>query len=104
MVGPFTPPATRSDSNEPQPPPSHGGVGLATVTLSTAPMSTGTLTDAGAGTERGQRFAEGTPPGGGEPACDVCPHSLARHDAISSRFCSATLTGALARGCICRGA
>jgi hypothetical protein len=35
------------------------------------------------------------------PACGVCPHSLAGHDAISSRFCSATLTGALTRGCVC---
>jgi hypothetical protein len=34
--------------------------------------------------------------------CDVCPHPAAAHDAISRRFCDATLTGALSRGCICR--
>ena len=64
---------------------------LITVTLSTAtaPIDTGT--------------ADGIRPEGGTPACDVCPHSLVGHDAISARFCSATLTGALARGCICPG-
>lgn len=39
-----------------------------------------------------------------QPTCDVCPHPVARHDAISSRFCSATLHGALTRGCICSSA
>jgi hypothetical protein len=34
--------------------------------------------------------------------CDVCPHPAAAHDAISRRFCDATLTGAITRGCICR--
>jgi hypothetical protein len=37
-----------------------------------------------------------------EPACDVCPHPLAKHDAIGLRFCSATLSGAITRGCVCR--
>ncbi|WP_436691870.1 MULTISPECIES: RGCVC family protein [unclassified Geodermatophilus] len=35
-------------------------------------------------------------------ACDVCPHPRADHDAIAARFCSATGTGAIARGCVCR--
>lgn len=34
-------------------------------------------------------------------SCDVCPHPTASHDAIGARFCSATLHGALTRGCIC---
>ena len=38
----------------------------------------------------------------GGQACAVCPHSQARHDAISARYCSATGVGAIARGCICR--
>ena len=37
-----------------------------------------------------------------EEACDVCPHLRANHDAISTRFCSATGNGAIARGCVCR--
>lgn len=36
------------------------------------------------------------------PLCDVCRHTEASHDAISRRFCAATLNGALTRGCICR--
>jgi hypothetical protein len=35
-------------------------------------------------------------------ACDACPHPRADHDAIASRFCSATGNGAIARGCACR--
>jgi hypothetical protein len=36
------------------------------------------------------------------PSCDVCPHDVAGHDAIGLRFCRATVSGALTRGCICR--
>ncbi|MBM7808258.1 hypothetical protein JOD57_004095 [Geodermatophilus bullaregiensis] len=38
----------------------------------------------------------------GGPACDACPHATSDHDAIGLRFCRATLTGAITRGCICR--
>jgi hypothetical protein len=34
-------------------------------------------------------------------ACDACGHDLASHDAISSRYCRASLAGALDRGCVC---
>jgi hypothetical protein len=34
--------------------------------------------------------------------CDVCPHPAAAHDVISRRYCDATLTSAITRGCICR--
>ena len=34
-------------------------------------------------------------------ACEMCPHALSAHDAISLRFCSATLAAALTRGCVC---
>ena len=37
-----------------------------------------------------------------QTVCDVCPHPAAAHDAIGRRFCDATLTGAITRGCICR--
>ena len=35
-------------------------------------------------------------------ACDVCGHPTAVHDAISLRFCKATMLQALSRNCICR--
>ena len=37
-----------------------------------------------------------------EEACDVCPHPDATHDAIATRFCSATGRNAIARGCVCQ--
>ncbi|HEX3337084.1 MAG TPA: RGCVC family protein [Jatrophihabitans sp.] len=33
--------------------------------------------------------------------CTTCAHDLDQHDRISLRYCTATATGALARGCIC---
>jgi hypothetical protein len=44
----------------------------------------------------------GTPRPDAQAVCDVCPHPAAAHDVISRRFCSATLSGAITRGCICR--
>ena len=41
-------------------------------------------------------------PGPGEPTCDMCRHSTARHDPIAARYCDATRANALSRGCICR--
>lgn len=35
-------------------------------------------------------------------ACDVCPHAHAENDSIAARFCSATINGAIARGCVCQ--
>ena len=35
-------------------------------------------------------------------ACDACPHPAEAHDVIGTRFCGATVLGALTRGCICR--
>ena len=37
-------------------------------------------------------------PGAG---CAACPHLLADHDAIGSRFCQATVDGDISRGCVC---
>jgi hypothetical protein len=34
--------------------------------------------------------------------CDMCPHPVGDHDAISLRFCAATSEHALSRSCICR--
>ncbi len=33
--------------------------------------------------------------------CVACPHPSSEHDPISARFCTATVAGALPRGCIC---
>jgi hypothetical protein len=33
--------------------------------------------------------------------CPACPHPLAAHDAIGTRFCRITVTRALSRGCTC---
>jgi len=33
--------------------------------------------------------------------CSVCAHASAGHDAISERYCAATLANALSRNCIC---
>jgi hypothetical protein len=44
------------------------------------------------------------PPGVGTPdvaACPACPHLLAKHDAIGTRFCRATTAKTLSRGCAC---
>jgi hypothetical protein len=35
-------------------------------------------------------------------ACSVCAHPLATHDRIAARYCEATQSSAIARGCICR--
>ncbi|WP_214367450.1 RGCVC family protein [Pseudonocardia sp. H11422] len=37
-----------------------------------------------------------------EVACLVCVHPWDAHDAISTRFCTATIAGAAARGCVCQ--
>ena len=36
-------------------------------------------------------------------ACAACPHDRDAHDAIGSRFCSATIAHGLSRGCVCVG-
>jgi hypothetical protein len=36
-----------------------------------------------------------------EDVCLACAHPWARHDVISARYCTATITGALTRGCVC---
>lgn len=36
-----------------------------------------------------------------EDQCPVCPHAWSGHDATSTRFCTATMTSALTRGCVC---
>jgi hypothetical protein len=33
--------------------------------------------------------------------CPACPHPLATHDGIGTRFCRITVTRALSRGCSC---
>jgi hypothetical protein len=46
----------------------------------------------------------GEPPGAGTPdvaACPACPHPVAMHDAIGTRFCRATTAHTLSRGCAC---
>lgn len=36
-----------------------------------------------------------------EEVCEMCPHALRAHDAISLRFCAATRAAAMTRGCVC---
>lgn len=36
------------------------------------------------------------------PICGMCLHPLECHDAIATRYCEATSSSALARGCVCR--
>jgi hypothetical protein len=37
-----------------------------------------------------------------QPMCGMCLHPLESHDAIATRYCEATASSALARGCVCR--
>jgi hypothetical protein len=36
--------------------------------------------------------------------CAVCPHPMADHDRISARYCVATASGSIERGCVCSAA
>ncbi|WP_142104327.1 RGCVC family protein [Pseudonocardia cypriaca] len=36
-------------------------------------------------------------------SCAACPHDRDAHDAIGTRFCAATIAGAVPRGCACAG-
>ena len=40
----------------------------------------------------------------GQPRACACGHPDAQHDAIATRYCLATATGHLDRGCICANA
>jgi hypothetical protein len=37
-----------------------------------------------------------------EQVCPACAHPWDAHDVIGTRFCTATVAGALTRGCACR--
>lgn len=39
----------------------------------------------------------------GGVACPACPHAQDTHDAISRRYCTATVAGGLNRRCVCVG-
>jgi hypothetical protein len=49
-----------------------------------------------------EQLLEVTPRSVDDPGCDACPHPVVHHDAIALRFCRATLTTAVIRGCVCR--
>ena len=34
--------------------------------------------------------------------CRMCDHPASDHDPLATRFCAATASGTLSRGCICR--
>jgi hypothetical protein len=36
-----------------------------------------------------------------EGSCPVCAHAVDQHDALALRFCAATLSRTLTRGCMC---
>jgi hypothetical protein len=37
----------------------------------------------------------------GAPSCPTCAHPMDAHDAIALRFCRATASQSLSRGCVC---
>ncbi|SDX84537.1 hypothetical protein SAMN05661080_01435 [Modestobacter sp. DSM 44400] len=39
-----------------------------------------------------------------QTGCAACPHPLTEHDPIGLRFCRATSSGTVSRGCVCRSA
>lgn len=78
------------------PPASQAVAAMTAPTLPTTPdTAPDAMPDAMPDTTPGPGAAAG-------PGCDACPHPVAAHDAISLRFCRATLSGALTRGCSCR--
>ena len=64
--------------------------------------ATSATADARSAVERMQELADSASQPLDGADCAVCPHPVARHDAMGLRFCHATLKGAIARGCICR--
>ncbi len=41
--------------------------------------------------------------GGSEsPVCDTCSHLREFHDVVASRYCAASASNALSRGCVCK--
>ena len=36
------------------------------------------------------------------PVCDMCSHPREFHDVIASRYCAASASSALSRGCVCK--
>jgi hypothetical protein len=51
-----------------------------------------------------ERRPEVTPQPVHDAGCDVCRHSIVDHDAVALRFCRATRSAALVRGCVCQPA
>ncbi len=49
-------------------------------------------------TTAGRHTAKTTPTA---DSCGSCPHPLTEHDALGTRFCAASATSSLSRGCIC---
>ena len=41
--------------------------------------------------------------GSADPGCPACGHTAEAHGPVGVRFCRATTTGGLDRGCVCRG-
>jgi hypothetical protein len=37
-----------------------------------------------------------------KPGCDMCSHPLEAHDSIATRYCAASASSALSRGCVCK--
>jgi hypothetical protein len=60
-----------------------------------------TLTPTAPRADRRPRLSPTTQEHADARSCDVCPHPLAEHDGIASRFCRATRASALDRGCAC---
>lgn len=42
------------------------------------------------------------PAGSESPVCDMCSHPREFHDVVASRYCAASASSALTRGCVCK--
>jgi hypothetical protein len=39
---------------------------------------------------------------GESPVCDMCSHLRESHDVVAARYCAASASSALSRGCVCK--
>jgi hypothetical protein len=40
--------------------------------------------------------------GSESPVCDMCSHPIEFHDVVALRYCAASASSALSRGCVCK--
>lgn len=69
--------------------------------MPTADVTPTTTTTEAPGVDMPAVDANPDPTAVNEDQCPVCPHAWSGHDATGTRFCTATMTAALTRGCVC---